>query len=157
MHYYRVLKLLAILITITISLIPFGEWLKAAPWGESMSRIRMPLQPLPSPMTTASLKNLRGVQVFGFGRTNYELENTPPVASRGELELESTNLVESNSSSGVRKRKTVTPSVFKNRRNNNGQKVGESNGRPSKKAQIDDSEDFVDVPVAPAVPPHRTQ
>lgn len=92
MHYYRVLKLLSILITITISLIPFGEWLKAAPWGESTSRIRMPLQPLPSPMTTASLKNLRGVQVFGFGRTNYELENTPPVASRGEFGTRSNKL-----------------------------------------------------------------
>lgn len=76
---------------------------------------------------------------------------------RSDSELEATNLDESSSTSVVRKRKMITSSVSKNRSNYNGANFGESKGRPSKKTQIGDSEDFIDVPMVAALHPHRPQ
>lgn len=64
------------------------------------------------------------------------------------------------SSSLVRKRKVFSPSSIRNRKNKEmvkGGGVDEVHGRPSKRKQIGDAENLVDVSVVAAVQPHRSQ
>lgn len=134
---------------------PFGEWLKAAVHngrGDS----RLPLQPIPMPTSRVPSPNRRGVQIFGFGtHANKGPENIPPPVTRNELQLFTSTLVESSSSSAVRKRKIVTPSAGKNRKDKGIEMNREPNSRPSEKAQIGDMDEFVEVPVAAAEQRHR--
>lgn len=46
---------------------PFGEWLKAAPRGEGSGRVRMPLQPIPSPMALHSRTLLEEFKFLALG------------------------------------------------------------------------------------------
>lgn len=46
---------------------PFGEWLKTAPRGEGSGRVRMPLQPIPSPMALHSRTLLGGFKFLALG------------------------------------------------------------------------------------------
>lgn len=45
---------------------PFGEWLKVVPRGVGAGRVRLPLQPIPTPVSRVASANPRGEQVFGF-------------------------------------------------------------------------------------------
>lgn len=47
--------------------LPYGDWMKASPAGEFGARVRLPLQPIPSPSVSRDSSTSRGLQVFGFG------------------------------------------------------------------------------------------
>lgn len=136
---------------------PFGEWLKASVIN-GRGDARLPLQPIPTPISRVPSPNRRGSQIFGFGsHVNKGSENIPPAMTRNELQLFTSTQVASSSSSVLRKRKIVTPSVGKNRKNKGLEMNHELNSRPSKKVQIGDTDEFVDVPVAAAEQRHRSQ
>lgn len=136
---------------------PSGEWLKAVPRGVGAGRVRLSLQPIPTPVSRVASANPKGEQVFGFGGGNRGKEKILSGANRGGLELGLSTLGESSISSGVRKRKMVLPSASKNRRLRNGENNCDFDSRPSKVAQIGGSEEFVDIPVVAAMQPHRSQ
>lgn len=62
----------------------------------------------------------------------------------------------STNSSEMRKRKVVTPSVSRNRKNKNVEKVNKVSGRPFKKLQIGNSDNIVSSLVEAARQPHRS-
>lgn len=138
----------------------YGVWLKAMTMGESGGR-RLPLQRLPLPASPANSSQVRGTQVFGFGseerRTHSQgLANIQRTVGTCLLGTNSSTSLVSVSSSETRKRKVITPSATRNRKHKVPARYSENdeiNVRPSKKKQIRESEDFVDVPVVAAKQP----
>lgn len=134
--------------------LPFGDWLKASTGGEGSGNGRLPLQPIPIPNQQPRLPSTRGLQVFGMRTTSKRRENMSSLGGGGILSSDS---IASSSSSIMRKRKVVTPSAVKNRRDGLVAQIQESEVRPSKKIQIGDMVNFVDVLVAPAMQPHHSK
>lgn len=138
----------------------YGVWLKAMTMGESGGR-RLPLQRLPLPASPANSSQVRGTQVFGFGseerRTHSQgLANIQRKVGTCLLGTNSSTSLVSVSSSETRKRKVITPSATRNRKDKVPARYSENdeiNVRPSKKKQIRESKDFVDVPVVAAKQP----